>query len=555
MLGRGSRKDVFAGIARNSGAAWRAPRIAAALVVLAALASAQKVGRTYHEDARNGFRFKYPYEWEVTPVQPQFAALGMQAKLDGKPLSVQVEGGVTQIRPDVAVFAFVEREVPSDEEAGEDRTKARLARRDVADVIVGLVRGLDEFEKAQPRDEEERKVKGVPARRRTWEATNGFYPILLDTWTFRLDDRDICLMFRIPAQYEDDYIKVFERSARTFEEIEREQHVALTEGADYAELLAYHTQEAERIPGWRVLPTPSQKFIVKTSSDDDRFLDEVIDRLEKSRAIFEEDFPPDRPMEAVSVVRVCQDATEFRSYGNVSRGVAGFFSPTTKELVLYDAVEIDRNSTFATMTHEAFHQYCHYLFGESEAHRWFDEGHGDYYGGMKFTPRRAEITARMPAGLNRLDHVRELVRTEEYAPIQDHIRFSHREWQTQGPKNVSCYSQSWSIIYMLRQGTLGKVPRKVWKDEYAEIIPDYMRALNEGFAKAFAELREEALAEAQEAGEEPPTEEELRFDSRDLDPKRKKEIWEEAIQASWGKIDLAEFQENWALYVKKYLKD
>ena len=61
-------------------------------------------------------------------------------------------------------------------------------------------------------------------------------------------------------------------------------------------------------------------------------------------------------------------------------------------------VEYDRNSTYAVMTHEAFHQYCFFLFDQSEAHRWFDEGHGDYYGGAKFSGRRAKITSKMPAG-------------------------------------------------------------------------------------------------------------------------------------------------------------
>ena len=54
------------------------------------------------------------------------------------------------------------------------------------------------------------------------------------------------------------------------------------------------------------------------------------------------------------------------------------------------------------MRHEAFHQYCHFLFGQSEAHRWFDEGHADYYGGMKVTGSRGKITPKMPAGLDRL---------------------------------------------------------------------------------------------------------------------------------------------------------
>jgi hypothetical protein len=64
--------------------------------------------------------------------------------------------------------------------------------------------------------------------------------------------------------------------------------------------------------------------------------------------------------------------------------------------VLFDAVSVDRNMTYAVMSHEAFHQYCHFLFEQSEAHRWFDEGHGDYYGGVEFKGNKAVITSTMP---------------------------------------------------------------------------------------------------------------------------------------------------------------
>ena len=534
-----------------------------ALVVLAEPAAAQKLGRVYHEDVFNGFRFKYPHEWTVTPVQEQFKAMGMTAEFRGPAEQTRISStAVIPFTPDVLVLSFYDEGVaPTDdaEDEGELRSRVtRRQRRDVTEVIARLMGHFQDFDKDAPIEDETRKVKGVEARRRTWQAFTGNFDVTLDTWTFPLEDRDICLLFRIPEQHAKKYLRVFEKSARTFEEIEREASAELSSTGTYEDMLAYHMQEASQIPGWRALPTPSRKFIIKTSSDDDRFIDEVIGRLEKSREIFEQDFPPEKPMEAVSVVRVCKDAKEFRAYGNVSYGVAGFFSPRTKELVLYDAIERDRNSTYAVMTHEAFHQYCHYLFGESEAHRWFDEGHGDYYGGMKFTPRKAVITARMPAGLNRLDHVRELVRNgrtkEGYRSVEDHINYSHREWQSQGPINVSCYSQSWSIIYMLRQGALGKVPKKVWKDEYADIVPDYIRTLNEGFRAAYAELREELLAEANEEGEE-LSEEDLEFDSTDLDSEKKQEIWDAAIAASWGKIDLEQFEEDWCLYVKKHLKD
>jgi hypothetical protein len=206
------------------------------------------------------------------------------------------------------------------------------------------------------------------------------------------------------------------------------------------------------------------------------------------------------------------------------------------------------------MSHEAFHQYCHFLFGQSEAHRWFDEGHGDYYGGAEFKRGRAQITPRMPAGLDRLTVIREMIREQTYAPLKKHLNFNHPQWQSQGPSNVAPYSQSWSIVYMLRQGTLGKVPRKCWRDEYADIIPNYVRTLYAGYQEAYAEQRKERLKEAE--GEAGGAGRSVALDGGrlPLSAEQKAEIWKKAFDASWGGIDLDQFEQDWVRYVTKDLK-
>ena len=171
---------------------------------------------------------------------------------------------------------------------------------------------------------------------------------------------------------------------------------------------------------------------------------------------------------------------------------------------------------------------------------------------MKITGSRGKITPKMPSGLDRLSIAREMVREGSYKPVQEHINYNHREWQSQGPTNVSCYAQSWSIIYMLRQGALKKVNSKVWKKEYADIIPNYVRVLNEGFQAAYAEIREARIARAKSNGTE-LSPEELEVTRRDLDPSKKEEIWKAAMDASWGSIDMEEFQENWTKFVKKHI--
>jgi hypothetical protein len=106
---------------------------------------------------------------------------------------------------------------------------------------------------------------------------------------------------------------------------------------------------------------------------------------------------------------------------------------------------------------------------------------------------------------------------------------------------------------MLRQGTLGKVNRRVWKKEYARIIPAYVTTLADGFAEAYAELLEEREADALE-DERELTEEEKHINRNDLAAGQQEEIWTKAIEASWGKIDLQEFETNWVTYIEEHLK-
>lgn len=521
--------------------------VLSAAMLVASPADAQKLARKYFEDSEHGYRFKPPEDFVTVPPQPQEAQLGTIVKLAGKELAVVKGADTYGLKTEAVVLRFEERNVTG--KAGPGETVATSKVRD--DVSVYLSQSYKALDKDKPLSDEERKINGLTARHRSWraETPRGGFGLLIDAWSFTLTDADLHLIFVVPQDHEKKWVKLFEQSAKTFTVMDRTAAGAeLAQGASYAEMLAHHTEDARKIPGWTALPTPSERFILKTNCENKKFLDEVIQRLEKSRDLFEQDFPPPKDFGHVSIVRVCNSEEEFHSYGGTGAGVAGWFNPGTTELVLYDAVSVDRNMTYAVMSHEAFHQYCHFLFEQSEAHRWFDEGHGDYYGGVEFKGSKVQVATSMPAGLDRLGEIKEMVRAETYAPLHEHINFNHAEWQGQGPSNVSCYAQSWSLIYMLRQGALGKVPKKVWKPEYAEIIPSYVETLHAGFRAAFDEIRAERQKEAERAGRE-LTEEELKVNRFDLPEGAKEKIWKAAMDASWGKVDLDEFEARWVTFV------
>ena len=458
-------------------------------------APAQKVDKEYFEMAEYRFRFKPLRDYKRIPPQTDEKEFGVIGKMEGKELSLNFPGqGVVPYNPEIQVFRFVDRKVAEVEDTSGSGTRtAKYERVDLAEYVGRVFRGVNE--KATLVDEKVQLRKGLEARHRQWggSISNGDGPYILDTWSFEVGDADVHLVFTVPEKYQKKYLRAFKNSAKTFEQIEYKAAPRLHSGMSYEERLEYYDNDERNQGGWRAYPTDSKKYIVKYDGEDKGFIKKVIDRLEASRRLFEQDFPPSEPMTHVSVVRVCSTEEVFHSYGGTGGGVAGWFSPASTELVLYDGKNIDRNMTFAVMTHEAFHQYCHFLFNESAAHRWFDEGHGDYYGGAKMGRSKKspmKITPKMPGGLERLGIIRELVRTGTYIPIEEHINYDHRTWQALG---TDSYSQSWSIIYYLRQGTLGKVPSKIWKKEYADIIPNYMRVLSEEFEKAYDEAREKEI--------------------------------------------------------------
>jgi len=512
------------------------------LLTLFALAAtpgfAQKLSGKFYEDAANGYRFKPLDGYVGVPVQPG----------ENSGLVTQMTSEANEIH----VYALYDQAA---EEGPDGRTTAGKRRADIAAVLSNRLSGFKGIAD-KPDSDDSIKAKDLEARRRIWSLRDGY----VETWTFTLSHADIVLVYLSEKErFDKKWRATLDGSGKSFQAIERKatDEIVLGKGATYEQQLAKAAVEAKKAPGWRALTTPSKKFIIVTNCEKPQFIDEVIKRLEGSRIVFEIDYPPPPGFDAVSIVRICATEEEFQQYGNTPPGVAGWFSPESTELVLYDAVNTDRNMTYAVVVHESFHQYCHFLFDQAEAHRWFDEGHGDYYGGLEFKTSRPKITTRMPAGLNRLDVIREMVREGSYKPIKDHVNFDHRSWQTQGPTNVSCYGQSWSIVYYLRQGAEGNVPRKVWKKEYADIIPNYVRVLSEGYRAAFEELRDRRRKEAEAKGED-PAEVDLRVNRMQMflafGPGRQAEIWKAAMDAAWGAIDFDEFEKNWLAFVEDHLK-
>jgi hypothetical protein len=190
------------------------------------------------------------------------------------------------------------------------------------------------------------------------------------------------------------------------------------------------------------------------------------------------------PMEQArtSVVRVCQDRDEYMKYGGPG-GTAGYWSPMQRELVVFDDQAVGgRTNTWATLNHEAFHQYIFYFFGSLTPHYWYNEGTGDFYGGYEYKNKRftlkpfdwrqREIQQMIRNGS---DPAKVKADTPIYIPLEKFVRFDREKYYDMKRIGEN-YAQGWALVYFLRTGSKNA---SCWNKAWDPILDTYLRVLVE----------------------------------------------------------------------------
>ncbi|MFO0932576.1 MAG: hypothetical protein U1E39_07690 [Planctomycetota bacterium] len=250
------------------------------------------------------------------------------------------------------------------------------------------------------------------------------------------------------------------------------------------------------IGGWDVAVSPLKNYVIlyNTKGRRNDFLAKIIgERIEQIRAqVYEVQFPPAQPIKAVCICRICGDAAEYHHYGGPG-GSAGYWNSDTEELVFYDAspAKAPDDDTLAVLYHEAFHQYIYYSVGEVAPHSWFNEGHGDYYAGSKYTAKKFEIKpfnwrvstiqGALAAGPSPCETVTDPQTKQTYdkydrkkggyTPLDKFVRMTQGEYYSY--PGVS-YAQGWSLVYFLRE-YVPKNPK--WAAKWGKILPTYFDTL------------------------------------------------------------------------------
>ncbi|MBK7878407.1 MAG: hypothetical protein IPJ77_22355 [Planctomycetes bacterium] len=240
----------------------------------------------------------------------------------------------------------------------------------------------------------------------------------------------------------------------------------------------------DMVRGWKAEDT--ENYLVLYDTPDQPLVRRILRDLELIRKEYEKLFPPAKPVDAVSTVRVCKSKEEYHSYGGPPRS-AGYWNWVDEELVFYDAEKVDKNhqssdaDTFIVLYHEAFHQYIHYSTGELPPHSWYNEGHGDYFSGAQIKDGKLRGIGPNPW---RVHTIQQAIGEDKHVPWKEMIRFEQPQYYRGDIVHI-CYAQGWSMVYFLR-----KSEEVAKKPEWAKILPTYFDTLKASYAEELAKLPE-----------------------------------------------------------------
>lgn len=309
----------------------------------------------------------------------------------------------------------------------------------------------------------------------------------------------VALVCVSPKDTIEEIIKKFERTAKSLSVKDPSDSVNSNIELFYKQHayrnVDYRKKVRSSLPtGWKAEDT--ENLIIVYDVKDKILINKMKRDLEVLRKKLVELFPPVRPVEAVSTVRVCKDRDEFLKFSELDKNtrVAGFWNVRSQELVFYNNVKDPNYPTaswedaLVVLYHEAFHQYIYYACGEIDPHSWFNEGYGDYFSGSKITDLSTKVE-RIQVNPWRVGAIQKAIEEKKYIPIKEIIRYEQAEYYN--PVKIGiCYPQGWSIIYFLNDAkTIKKHP------SWGRILPTYLKTIIQVYQSELNRLGEKATRE------------------------------------------------------------
>jgi hypothetical protein len=448
--------------------------------------AADNVPGKWHEDKVVGYRFRPLNEWETIPsgTDPEDPRIigfySDKAKFDN-----------TAAKPECSVYAFKQaREgtaTPSDapaapaaEPTDEERLRQAIANsryqntrqvfeylRDRRMTVSQEVMNRMEDKKRKKilkeldiKDPVEKDVKQDDVTLKVLECTVPLAMVrgneefiqgwkIVAGWVAN-EEFEVGVVYQLPLEAWKKYGRGVYSSLASIEFLDGEEVAAARQ--DLADALAGKTgderwlEEIKRkvTPGWDHLQTKNYLIVFDKTVKKDR-IKLIAQQIEAIRLdVYEKMFPADRPITAISVVRVCKDNAQYGQYGGPG-GSAGYWNWVDQELVFYEDTSAKKDS-LRVLNHEAFHQYIFYSVGSISPHDWFNEGHGDYFSGHNYD--RSGRFVPKPFSW-RTGIIKSAIGSKSYVPLKQFMRYTHAQYY--GPQIGQNYAQGWSVIWFLRQ--------------------------------------------------------------------------------------------------------
>jgi len=537
--------------------------LALALVIAFALQTSPRAQNAragsswYQDDSKFGFRVKAPLDWDFTAPQPGDPHMIGKYKPAGEAATILVDGSGGRLG--MPVYGFLlhfDRRKPSEDEPSAGPIFGKRSK-NVLEWAQNELQGEIGGRNWRKRSQKSVKVGGLAAEEWILDGDIAYEAKLLPVRVYAMvysvePELEIAYVFNGPGKNSDwaGVERDFRRLATSFERIDLvEAKQPKTKGkASVDSPLRVAKKRAledamRRTPGYRLYESPN--YFVVTDSDDKAFIEELIERIEAIRTVFERDFPPERARMAMakrpvkkkkpapkpeptgeepdedgpaaetpgaeesspdsgtaeagepaasqpappedetvatidtsavartSVVRVVKDQDSYFAYGGPP-GSAGYWNSGSQELVVYDDQKGGgRRDTWATLNHEAFHQYIFYFYGMLAPHYWYNEGTGDYYGGAEYNGKKYDIKPFQW----RTGTIQQMLNEDRYVPLKEFVRMPRSLYYGNSPYGTDIgdhYAQGWSFVYFLRTG---KGRAKGWKPAWDSILSTYLDTL------------------------------------------------------------------------------
>ncbi|MBI1851818.1 MAG: hypothetical protein HYR85_15880 [Planctomycetes bacterium] len=194
------------------------------------------------------------------------------------------------------------------------------------------------------------------------------------------------------------------------------------------------------IPGWFVLT--SANYVIVSDADRE-FASQAQDELEFIHEEMAKQFPSKRPIDAVFVVRLCKNESDYDRNGGLP-GTNCVWIPGSDEMMTYDRRSADVARPFGSLYYGAFLQYVHFACSRLTPDEWFSAGVAECFSSTKRIGDRVEFEPKE----SRADRIREAAASGDLVPISKLVHYTRPQFL--GKHTDVCVAESWGLVYFTR---------------------------------------------------------------------------------------------------------